>query len=117
MKLLNNISLVKLQVITVLANIALVILLLLNEGCVLEVETEPITIEVPTIEISLTESMDCDKHDLAQYLTYPVCDEYDRKDCCNLRWSAVCMISFCDGCIGLEDMCYGSLTEDSDGKG
>lgn len=110
MKLLDNRSLIRIHVLNILLVLSLFSMMWLLEGCTIELETEPIVIEVPAIEISLTESMDCDKHDLAQYLMYPICEEYKRSDCCNLRWSTTCMISFCDGCIGLEQACL----EDSD---
>jgi hypothetical protein len=112
MKLFSNRSLVKLQILNIILLFILLGMLGALEGCVLEVDTEPIEVEVPTIEINIVQDMDCDQYDLMQYLTYPMCAEYDRTDCCNIRWSQVCMISFCDGCIGLDDGCTEDLTND-----
>ena len=109
MKLLSNRSLVRLQILNIILLFILLAVVGSLEGCVLEVDTEPIEVEVPTIEINIVQDMDCDQYDLMQYLTYPMCAEYDRADCCNIRWSQVCMISFCDGCIGLDKGCTEAL--------
>jgi hypothetical protein len=118
MKLFNNRSLVRLQILNVILIIILFGMMWVLEGCTLEVDTEPIQVEVPTIEINVVQDMDCDQFDLVQYLTYPICTDYNREDCCNMRWSQVCMISFCDGCIGLDDGCLSDIEEgDWDAKG
>ena len=114
MKLLDNRSLIRLQILNIILVLSLVAMGWLLEGCTVELEMDPIEVTVPEIEISIVQDMDCDHFDLYHYLSYPVCDNYNRADCCNMRWSQVCMISFCEGCIGLDAGCLGDKEDDKE---
>jgi len=113
-KLLDNRSLIRLQILNIILVLSLVAMGWLLEGCTIQVETEPIEVEVPTVEINIVQDMDCDQFDLFHYLSYPVCEKYTRTECCNMRWSQTCMISFCDGCIGLDAGCLGDPEDDKE---
>ena len=92
---------VRMILFALLFNIFLALgMMTMMEGCTIEIETEPIELQV-----EITASLECEEEDLMTYLTLPVCVLYDYKECCNIAWSSDCVISFCEDCIGVTSAC------------
>ena len=100
---------VRLSILNIILLLVLFGSVWLLEGCTIDVEPAPITVEEITVKVEVTATLNCNEYSLAEYLTAEVCDHYDFDECCNLLWNDVgCYISFCDkGCIGLTEECYG----------
>ena len=74
------------------------------EGCTVQVETEPIAVE---LHVDVTAGVNCKDLDPLDYLEAELCFDIDiNTSCCEINWSEKCNIYLCETCIGLSEECY-----------
>jgi hypothetical protein len=93
----------KVIMFAVVFNIVLAIAMMtIIEGCAIELQTEPIEVD---LQVEVTAGLNCKDLDVMDYLDTELCLDID-PNCCEIEWSESCYIYLCDTCIGISEGCY-----------